>query len=96
MKTTTLWDSGHVRSQDFFSGVGKLGVWGQKCLSGIEGFSPGGLRTKPPSRRQVVKLMHAVPRLHFMQRSKKRLTCVTLQSATSQARHGRTSRLNSA
>ena len=28
--------------------MGKLGVWGQKCSSGIEGFSPGGPEDKAP------------------------------------------------
>jgi len=39
----------HGHAQDFFPGVGKLGVWGQKSPSGVHGWSPaGGLRAKPP------------------------------------------------
>jgi len=32
----------------FFQGVGKLGVWGRKSLSGVQGWSPGGVRGEVP------------------------------------------------
>jgi len=44
-----------ARPQDFFPGVGKLGVFGRKSLSGVHGWSPIRFPQKPT--RKVVKIM---------------------------------------
>ena len=57
LKEMKLWDVAcHVSwaSSGFSPGVGKLGVWGRKSPSGVQGWSPSGAwGRRPRSRRQV-------------------------------------------